>query len=220
MRKASSIPASDGCRWSSHQPFDRKHFNRPRQDVSNDGTMAKTTASVKGRGGQSASAQQARNDGDSRSRQRLDKLKSELEQKEEELAMMSIQLAERNAMLGELKKQASKMLRSCDQETKPQMQELIQGISRLVTPTATRQTFDEWFDESQRQFIQKLSRRFPSLTPMELKVCSLLRNNLRSREIANLLHMSVRSVESHRYWIRKKLDLPSSSNLVAFLTAL
>ena len=85
---------------------------------------------------------------------------------------------------------------------------------------SSRHTFDELLDQAQSAFIRRLSLRCPRLTPTELKVCTLLKVNLRSREIASMLQTSVRNIESHRYWIRKKLAIPTSTNLSTFLSAI
>jgi FixJ family two-component response regulator len=41
--------------------------------------------------------------------------------------------------------------------------------------------------------------------------------NLSSKEIAPLMNISYRGVELHRYRLRKKMDLDSSSNLNLFM---
>jgi len=50
------------------------------------------------------------------------------------------------------------------------------------------------------------SKRF-RLTPRELEVADMVRQGKSNKEIAEVLHISVRSVESHRRWIRRKLGL-------------
>ena len=68
--------------------------------------------------------------------------------------------------------------------------------------------------------MRMLSQRYPNLTPGELKVCALLKVNLSNKEIANLLSVSIRNVESHRYWIRKKMGLSSDVNLSVYLAGM
>ena len=75
------------------------------------------------------------------------------------------------------------------------------------------QRFEETYRLVHHDFIARLSARFPELSPTELKVAALLHINLSNKEIADLLCISLRTIESHRYNIRKKLDLPGSSNL-------
>jgi len=52
-----------------------------------------------------------------------------------------------------------------------------------------------------------LSSKKYRLTPRELEVADLIRQNKSNKEIAEILYLSVRSIESHRRWIRKKLGI-------------
>lgn len=40
--------------------------------------------------------------------------------------------------------------------------------------------------------------------------------NLSTKEIANLMNVSIRGIEASQYRLRKRLDLPSDSNLNTF----
>lgn len=75
-------------------------------------------------------------------------------------------------------------------------------------------------DAHDREFLRLLSSRYPTLTPAELRVCSLLRDNLSTKEMAQILKVSERNIESHRYAVRRKLDLPRGIQLPTFLAAL
>ena len=57
----------------------------------------------------------------------------------------------------------------------------------------------------------------PSLTPSDLKLCAYLRLNLSSKEIAPMLHISIRSVEIKRYRLRKKINLIHDEGLVNYI---
>lgn len=45
------------------------------------------------------------------------------------------------------------------------------------------------------------------LTPREVEVCRYVKNGLRNKEIAEILNLSIRTVEKHRRMIRKKLGI-------------
>ena len=63
-----------------------------------------------------------------------------------------------------------------------------------------------------------LSSKKYSFTPRELEVTDLVRQGKSNKEIAEILHISVRSVESHRRWIRRKLGLRGKNvNLRTYL---
>ncbi len=54
------------------------------------------------------------------------------------------------------------------------------------------------------------------LTNRELQVLSLIGRGRRTREIANALNLSVKTIESHRQRIKKKLNLASAPQLVQY----
>jgi DNA-binding CsgD family transcriptional regulator len=70
---------------------------------------------------------------------------------------------------------------------------------------------------SQEGFFRKLKNKYPSLTPNDLRLCSYLRMNFTTKEIANLTNISSRAVEIGRYRLRSKLKLSHDINLTEFL---
>jgi len=67
------------------------------------------------------------------------------------------------------------------------------------------------------EFLKRLKENYPDLSPRELKLCAYLRLNISSKEIANLMDISVRGVEISRYRLRKKLQLEHDRNLTEFI---
>lgn len=78
---------------------------------------------------------------------------------------------------------------------------------------ATHSSMTNRFLHRQPTFVRVLHERAPALTRQELLICLFLREGLASGEIASRLHCSVRTVENHRYNIRKKLRLSPSEDL-------
>jgi tetratricopeptide (TPR) repeat protein len=81
------------------------------------------------------------------------------------------------------------------------------------------QDFENRISTSNEDFYQKLLGVYPDLKPSELKLCSYLRLNLSTKELADVLNKSVRTVENTRFAIRKKMGLGQDDNLVAHLIA-
>jgi tetratricopeptide (TPR) repeat protein len=71
--------------------------------------------------------------------------------------------------------------------------------------------YDRNFSVVHPQFKQTILNRYPDLTPTEMKVCTLLRMELSSKEIAHLLTVDERSIENYRYKLRKKFKLEKES---------
>ena len=67
-------------------------------------------------------------------------------------------------------------------------------------------------------FIAHLTQGFVSLTPMEIQVADLIRNGKSNKEIAEILHIATRTVETHRYNLRTKLGITNDKiNLRSYL---
>ncbi len=70
-------------------------------------------------------------------------------------------------------------------------------------------------------FLRTLSTKYPSLTPTEIKVINFIKEGRTTKEMAELLNASARTIEVHRDNIRKKLGLRNrKANLKSHLMAL
>lgn len=76
-----------------------------------------------------------------------------------------------------------------------------------------RQTFENINDN----FLEKLSRAFPDLTPAEIRLASLFRLNMTSKAMADTLGISADSLRIARYRLKKKLKLQEGQTLQAFI---
>jgi tetratricopeptide (TPR) repeat protein len=83
-----------------------------------------------------------------------------------------------------------------------------------------QQEFENRITSSNEDFYQKLLIVYPDLKPSELKLCSYLRLNLSTKELAEILNKSARTVENTRFSIRKKMGLGPEDNLVGKLIAM
>lgn len=82
------------------------------------------------------------------------------------------------------------------------------------------ETFENNLFKSHEEFVSRLSKRFPNLTAKDKKLCIYLKMNLTSKEIAPLMNISYRSVELHRYRLRKKLTTDTNENLSNFMNTI
>ncbi|MCP4646246.1 MAG: helix-turn-helix transcriptional regulator, partial [bacterium] len=73
-------------------------------------------------------------------------------------------------------------------------------------------------EEVTSPLIDRLSRRFLTLTPAELKICNMIRMGLSSKEIAKVRHIAPATVNRQRESIRRKLGLTGRDvNLTTYL---
>ncbi len=73
-------------------------------------------------------------------------------------------------------------------------------------------------DEITSPFISRLSVKNYSMTPTELSICNMIRNGMRTKEIAEMRNVSEATINRHREKIRHKLKLTNKNiNLASFL---
>ena len=80
--------------------------------------------------------------------------------------------------------------------------------------------FAQHFDKVHSDFVIVVKKVHPSITANELKLATYLRMNLSTKEIAQLMNISVRGVEISRYRLRKKLGLATEVSLFDYLMSL
>ena len=138
-------------------------------------------------------------------------LETEVESKNRELAASTMNIIKKNEFLSELKNKLS------NSESKRDIQEVIKIINRNIAEKDNWKLFKEAFDNADKDFLQSVKEKHPTLTSNDLKLCAYLRLNLSSKEIAPLLNISVRSVEIKRYRLRKKMELDHEQGLVEYI---
>jgi len=62
-----------------------------------------------------------------------------------------------------------------------------------------------------------IANHYPTLSPRELQVASLIKARMPSWKIAEMLFITEHAVEKHRSEIRRKLHLPHEANLLTYL---
>jgi len=73
-------------------------------------------------------------------------------------------------------------------------------------------------EEITSQFVRHLSNSYHSLTPTEITICNMIRNGLRTKEIAQLRGVSMATINRHRENIRRKLKITNDDvNLATYL---
>ena len=73
-------------------------------------------------------------------------------------------------------------------------------------------------EEITSQFVRHLSIAYHSLTPTEIAICNMIRNGMRTKEIAQIRGVSMATINRHRENIRRKLKITNNDvNLATYL---
>jgi tetratricopeptide (TPR) repeat protein len=137
--------------------------------------------------------------------------------REQELVFQSLKQAQLSQLNNSIREKFTpfkhRMTRKKDQEVFEQtLEEVCREMAR--DPLAD---FEQIFSQMHSGFYEKLLEKNNGLSRSELQICALLRLNLPSKEIANLLYITMASVDQKRHQIRKKLSLETNQSLIGFL---
>ena len=80
------------------------------------------------------------------------------------------------------------------------------------------QEFRYYFEQVHPSFYDHLEELSPGITQRQKRLCSMLYIGLTTKEISSITFREVRSIESARNRLRKKLDVPADETIQEFLS--
>ncbi|MCB0518478.1 MAG: hypothetical protein KDD27_06055 [Saprospiraceae bacterium] len=147
-----------------------------------------------------------------------DKMKSELQHLNNLLAASTMNLVVKNEFMETIKEELKEVRRKGkSSETKQALEKIVKEIDSTLRLQEDWKQFEFHFDMVHGDFLNRLREQFHDLTPNEQKLCAFLRLNLNTKEISNLMGISLRGVEIARYRLRKKLGIDQGQNLSKFI---
>ena len=162
--------------------------------------------------------------------QKLNKLENQvLKRKQAEKALRETQKALRVKVntLKELNASVRVLLERREEDAKAVGEKVLSNVKLLLIPfldklnrtrldpkqRAYLDVLQSTLSEIISPFSRELSSKYVSLTPTEIQVANLVKEGKKSRQIAEMMELSKRTVESHRHGIREKLGLKRKGNL-------
>lgn len=151
-----------------------------------------------------------------------EQLQTELKHKSSELASSTMSSIHQNDILQKLDEEMASLSESVRREDKKtvvtsKISDIRSDLQSYLNNDEGWEKFEENFNVVYDDFMKKLTTQYTNLKTSDRKLCAYLRMGLSSKEMAALLNMSVRSIETARYRLRKKLNLESGENLTDFI---
>ena len=156
-------------------------------------------------------------------------------QLEKKLKARERDLAEESSRLQDMNTALKVLLEKHEEDRKDMEAGIVVNVRKRILPymekmsrTFTRPIQREYADIITRNlndvispFLRRLTSAYRDLTPREIEVACLVHDGKTNKDIADLLNLSVRSVECYRDGIRKKLGLANrKTNLRTYLMTL
>ena len=145
-----------------------------------------------------------------------DNLMKELELKNKELTTNVLYLLKKNEFIADI----SGKLKNIDSKSgsfkSSDIVDIVRELDRNTSGEIWRE-FEKRFKDVYGDFYERLTIRFPDLTPNELKLSAFLKLNMSTKEISSITYQTPETLKTARHRLRKKLGLTREDNLVAFL---
>ncbi len=138
-----------------------------------------------------------------------------IEMKNKELAASTLKLIEKDEFLSNLKEKLA-------QQNGDLSSKHVKQIVRSINSNSSQnwEEFEARFIAVNQDFYQRLEVKFPKLTQGDKRLCALIKLDFSSKDMAKLMGISVESVHTNRYRLRKKLELERDTNLTEFIATL
>jgi len=146
-----------------------------------------------------------------------EKFKAELEHKNRELISLTMHIQNKNKVLGDIKIALQSVVKIAKSEVALSTKKIIKDIDFNMKLDTDWNQFKVHFDSVNVGFFKNLQTQFPTLSQNDLKLCAYLKINLSSKEIAQLLNISIAGINKSRNRLRKKLNLTPNENLTTFI---
>ena len=89
-----------------------------------------------------------------------------------------------------------------------------------IASSPYRNTFAVHFNQVNPTFFANLAKRFPGITANEQKLCAYIKIGMTSKQIASMLNLAPRSVNTNRYRLRKRFGLEQDDDLDQIIKSL
>jgi len=152
-------------------------------------------------------------------KQKEDQLNAELERNKKELAIAALHLANYQKRKEELLVEIKKLIPYINKEGMEIVRNII-DVNKSNCENDFLNIFETQFKDVHADFYERLDSKHPELTPTEKKICTFLKMNLNTKEIAVLLLSTPASIEVTRAKIRKKLNLDHSESLTGYVAGI
>lgn len=138
-------------------------------------------------------------------------VENELNTKKRELFSKTNYILQRNDYLKSLLEQVNQNESGEDFPNRIKRQ-----ISKMISSEKIHEEFDKKFVEVFPQFYKELNSRY-ILSKTDLRHAAYIKMNKNNNEIAQISGISIRTVQSQRYRLAKKLNLPKGQDLNTFI---
>ena len=144
-------------------------------------------------------------------------VEAELRTNRRELTGIALSLAKSDQLNKKLGSDLQNLLDKTDEETAHKLKSALRLLKSKEKSQLLWEEFEKRFDELNEGFISRLIKRYPDLSPAEIRLCAMLRLQMSTKDIADMIKRSPRTIEHARNSARKKMNLKTGDNIIQLL---
>jgi DNA-binding CsgD family transcriptional regulator len=133
------------------------------------------------------------------------------------LSRYVLELDHKKEVLNKVKDRIAGLFPKVDDPTRGELLSIVNAIKLSANNKELWDDFKRLFEETDPGFLLTLAAKYPFLTPVDLKYCCYLKMNMSNDDIRNIFGISLESVRTHKYRLKKKLALSKNIDLRAYL---
>ena len=146
-----------------------------------------------------------------------DQLQEDVRRKNKELTAYTLRVAQNNQFLQNIDEIISNINSSSKEVIEDQLRQLKVEANINKRRDKDWVEFQKQFEGIHTSFIKNLTSQYPELSTGEIRLCTLIKLNLTSKDIASVLGVSMNTLKSSRYRIHKKIGLEKGQELAEFI---
>jgi len=144
-------------------------------------------------------------------------LQTELDYKKKDLTNFAVNISNNQEWAHLLSEKLENLKNATGRKRAKELEDLELEIKNKIWVDKGTDEFYTKVDALSSSFFNKLTTQFKGLTKNEIRLCSLIKLNLDTKQIAVLQNISPSSVKMSRHRLRKKLNLSPEDDLNLFL---
>ena len=142
----------------------------------------------------------------------LDQLKTD-----RNMSRYVLELDQKVEVLLQIKERIKTLCPLVDNPTRIELLSIVNAIKASANDTKLWEDFKLYFEKTNPNFLLSLSEKYSQLTTKDLKYCCYLKMNMSNDDIRNLLGINQESVRTHKYRLKKKMNLDKDLDLNSYL---
>lgn len=147
-------------------------------------------------------------------------LNQAIDRKNRELSSYALSYTRDNEFMQQLGEELKQLLTEINPRDKQHKEHIRSILTKLKQHTSSNnwQEFRYFFEQVHPSFYDHLDELCPGITQRQKRLCAMLYIGLSTKEISSITFREIRSIESARNRLRKKMNIPTEESIQDFLS--